>query len=183
MGKNSKKVVGRLEKITMVVTDWMGTPWSILLHTFFFIAIFGLKGLGMKYDQIMLVLTTVVSLEAIYLSLFIQMTVNRGATSIEEVSEDVEGIEHSVNRITNKVTSIEDDVDEISRDVDEIAEDVVQIQQEDAADQSEFVLEQTQLTLKDIQAKLHLVTETLASMKTEVDSLEKKHSSDQALVA
>ena len=174
MGKNNRKPVNRLEQASILITNWMGTPWSVLIHTLFFIIIFGLRFFGFDYDQIMLILTTAVSLEAIYLSLFIQMTVNRGATSIEEVSEDVEGIESSVKKINTKVASIEDDVDEISRDVDEIAEDVDQIQKEDAADTSEVVLAQAQLTLSDIQSKLQLMTETLASMKIEVDFLQNK---------
>jgi hypothetical protein len=41
---------------------------------------------------VLLVLTTLVSLEAIYLSIFIQMAVNRTAQSIKEVEEDFEEI-------------------------------------------------------------------------------------------
>ena len=72
---------------------------------------------GFSSSDILLVLTTIVSLEAIYLSIFIQMTVNKHAEELEEVSEDIE--------------EIQEDVDEIQKDVDEIQEDVEEIQAEE----------------------------------------------------
>ena len=41
----------------------------------------------------MLILTTIVSLEAIYLSIFIQMSVNHHSYRLDEVSEDIEDIQ------------------------------------------------------------------------------------------
>jgi len=98
-----------LEKISIAVTNWMGSPASILIHSIFFIAIFGLWFFGFGIDQIMLILTTAVSLEAIYLSLFIQMTVNRNTQSLAEVERGLD--------------EIEEDVEDISEDIDEIQED------------------------------------------------------------
>ena len=88
-----------LERISFKVTDWIGTPVSILLHSAFFVAIFFLYYLGFSVDKILLVLTTAVSLEAIYLSIFIQMTVNRHTVSLEDIEEEVEDISEDIEDI------------------------------------------------------------------------------------
>src|SRR5687768_8831185 len=86
-----------LEKISVKMTDWVGTPWSLLVHTILFAGVFSLRYFGFGTDYIMLVLTTAVSLEAIYLSIFIQMSVNRATDSLEEVEEDIEDIQEDVD--------------------------------------------------------------------------------------
>jgi hypothetical protein len=92
------------EKLSDKVTQNIGTPLSVLVHTFFFVGIFGLSKFGYKTEEILLILTTVVSLEAIYLGIFIQMTVNRQVAKLATVREDIK---------------------EISEDLDEISEDSV----------------------------------------------------------
>ena len=61
-------------------------------------------------DDVLLILTTAVSLEAIYLAIFIQMTVNRNTAALEAVEDDIE--------------EIAEDVEEVQKDVDEIAKKV-----------------------------------------------------------
>jgi len=68
----------------------------------------------------LLVLTTIVSLEAIYLAIFIQMTVNRQVRELAEVSGDVEDIQENLEEISQDVDEIQKDVDEIQEDVEEI---------------------------------------------------------------
>lgn len=85
-----------LENISFKLTEWIGTPLSLVIHTLLFVGIFSLRYLGVTPDYILLVLTTLVSLEAIYLSIFIQMTVNRNTQSLEEVEEDIEDIQEDV---------------------------------------------------------------------------------------
>lgn len=51
----------------------------------------------------MLVLTTIVSLEAIYLAIFIQMTVNRSVESLREVEEDIEELAEDVEEIAEEL--------------------------------------------------------------------------------
>lgn len=82
-----------LEKISFKLTDWVGTPISLIIHSLLFVGIFALRYLGVTTDYILLILTTAVSLEAIYLSIFIQMSVNRNTESLEEVEEDIEDIQ------------------------------------------------------------------------------------------
>lgn len=85
-----------LEKISFKLTEWVGTPISLIIHTLLFVGVFALRYFGVTADYILLVLTTLVSLEAIYLSIFIQMTVNRNTESLEEVEEDIEDIQEDV---------------------------------------------------------------------------------------
>lgn len=86
-----------LEKISFKLTDWVGTPLSLIIHTLLFFGIILLRYFGLTRDQILLILTTAVSLEAIYLSIFIQMSVNRATESLEEVEEDIEDIQEDSN--------------------------------------------------------------------------------------
>ncbi len=58
----------------------------------------------------LLILTTIVSLEAIYLSIFIQIAINKNTRSLEEVTEEME--------------EISDDIEEIQEDVEEIQEEI-----------------------------------------------------------
>jgi len=110
MGKVEKKLTKGTDKITRAV----GSIGSIIFHTLFFIASFGLYFFGIDLNLILMVVTTVVSLEAIYLAIFIQMSVNQHSITLEDVAEDID--------------EIQEDIDEIQEDVDEIQEDIDGIQ-------------------------------------------------------
>lgn len=94
-----------LETASVKFTEWIGTPYSIVLHTLLFIGIFLLQHFGFTTDQILLILTTAVSLEAIYLAIFIQMTVNRHAESLEDIEEDVEELSEDMDEIQSDTKS------------------------------------------------------------------------------
>lgn len=115
MVRIQRKGIKLVEQTSFKITKFIGTPTSIILHTIFFIAIFGLKFLGVGTDNILLILTTAVSLEAIYLSIFIQMSVNRTAEALEEVSEDVEDIQEDVEDIQEDVEEIHVKAKKITR--------------------------------------------------------------------
>lgn len=112
--------VNDIEKISIKVTKWIGTPWSIIVHTILFLGIFSLRFLGFRVEDILLILTTAVSLEAIYLAIFIQMTVNRTTVSLEEAKEDIEEIAEDVEDLEENVEDISEDVEDISEDIEEI---------------------------------------------------------------
>ncbi|HEY4522391.1 MAG TPA: hypothetical protein VJH91_02015 [Candidatus Paceibacterota bacterium] len=113
-----------VQKTALKITRWVGSPASITLHTIVFVVSFGLSFSGyISVDRMLLVLTTIVSLEAIYLAIFIQMTLNYTTQSIEEVAEDIE--------------EIQEDVGEIQEDVDELQEDVEEITEEEGAEEAE----------------------------------------------
>ena len=102
-------------------TKWIGSKQSLVFHTIFFILCFLLILAGYDTDTVLLFLTTLVSLEAIYLAIFIQMTVNNNTESLKEVEEDISEIHTEVDEISHDVSEISEDIDEIQADVDEIS--------------------------------------------------------------
>ena len=113
----------RMHKTALNVTRSIGSPESIAIHTALFVVSFTAVWAGwMSFDRMLLVLTTIVSLEAIYLSLFIQMTVNYTTASLSEVEQDID--------------EIQEDVGEIQEDIDELQEDVEEMSEEDKEDEA-----------------------------------------------
>ncbi len=159
MTKNSKKQQQEnpVERLAFKVIESIGSPFSIICHTLFFVAIFGLRLFGFTTDNILLILTTAVSLEAIYLSIFIQMTVNRNTKSLMEVEEDIDEIQEDVE-------GMEKDIDEIQEDIDEIQEDVDEIQEEDKQDEIED--NRTQEALTKIESGLQQLLADFERLKT-----------------
>ena len=102
----------KFEDFSKKITRWIGSPQSIVVHTVFFIAIFSLRFFDIPSADILLILTTLVSLEAIYLSIFIQMTVNKHGEELEEVSEDIGEIQEDVDEIQKDVVEIQEDFEE-----------------------------------------------------------------------
>lgn len=115
-----------IEKLSVVLTRWVGSTRSLIAHTVFFVVMMLLAISGVGFDKVLLILTTIVSLEAIYLSIFIQMSVNRQAKRLREVSEDIVEIQEDVEEI-------QEDVEEIQEDVEDITEDVGTYEKEDKA--------------------------------------------------
>ena len=159
-------------------TKSVGSRTSVILHTIFFTIMFALSFFGIKFDTVLLVLTTVVSLEAIYLSIFIQMTVNENTASLEEVEEDIEGIAEEVEEISEDIEEIQHDVDEIQEDVDEIAVDVDEIQhdvdeiQEDV-DEIEKDTDVEESTAQSDRRKLEEIEVVLKKLLDEVQNIKK----------
>ena len=106
----------RIDHLTNKLTAWIGTTSSILAHSVFFIGIFALKLFGVPLDTIMLILTTAVSLEAIYLAIFIQMTVNRHTESLEEVEDDIEEIQEDFRDLEDNVEGLSEGIDKIQEE-------------------------------------------------------------------
>lgn len=119
-----RKKVNQIDQISSWLTQSIGTNTSIVLHTLFFMGIFSLMIFSVSVDKILLILTTAVSLEAIYLAIFIQMTVNKTTTSLANVEEDIDDIQENVDDLQEDVDSLETNVKEISDDyIDDDAED------------------------------------------------------------
>jgi low affinity Fe/Cu permease len=135
----AKRPKEKLEEFAIAVTRFVGSLESIVIHSILFIASFIAVWAGLvPLDRMLLVLTTLVSLEAIYLSIFIQMTINYQAVSLEEVEQDID--------------EIQEDIDEIQEDVDEIQEDFEELSEEEKADEQRE--ESQQRTLVEIQKDL-----------------------------
>jgi uncharacterized protein YoxC len=104
------------------VISWVGSPASLVIHTAAFAACFAVSLAGWVGWALMLtVLTNVVSLEAIYLAIFIQFSVNQQAKSLKGVEEDVESIQEDVEELGGHVEDIKEDVEDIQEDIGEDA--------------------------------------------------------------
>ena len=123
------------------VITWIGSSQSLIVHTIFFVSIFivGFSGI-INPDYVFAFTTNILSIEAIYLAIFIQMTINKHSDDLEEVSGDIEELQEDVDEISEDVEEIQKDVEDISEDVEEIQKDVDEIQ-EDVEEISEDVEE------------------------------------------
>jgi peptidoglycan hydrolase CwlO-like protein len=105
------------ERAALMVIRWVGSTRSIAAHTALFILCFVAVYAGLiALDTMLLALTTVVSLEAIYLAIFIQMTVNLQSESIEEVEKDIDEIQEDIGELQENVEDISEDVEEMSEE-------------------------------------------------------------------
>ena len=106
-----------IEKRAESVTKWIGSTQSITVHTILFTTAFLLVIFSVvSFDRMLLALTTVVSLESIYLAIFIQMTINRQAEVIAEVESDIDDIQEDLDEIGGEMDEIIEDLDEWEED-------------------------------------------------------------------
>ncbi|MDD5083849.1 MAG: hypothetical protein PHT88_02830 [Candidatus Moranbacteria bacterium] len=174
MKKNEKmdiEVISRqegfFERLAFRAAKNLGSAWSLLIHTVLFVGIFSLRWAGLNVEQILLILTTIVSLEAIYMSIFIQMTVNRHSEGLSAVQEDIEDIQEDVEEISEDIEGIQEEVKEIGEDVDEISEDI-----EDISD--EIVEDEEDKHHHDVtNSKLEKIEETLHRLLSDIEGLKK----------
>lgn len=150
-----------IEKTALAITRVVGSPKSIIVHTILFVVSFLAAFSGyITFDRMLLILTTIVSLEAIYLAIFIQMTINYQGQDIAEVQEDVEEIQEDVEEITEDLGELQEDVEEISEDVEEMSDEVET--EEDAEERRKTEQKQT---LEEIQSDLRKLLEDIERLK------------------
>ncbi|MBO9618214.1 MAG: DUF1003 domain-containing protein [Niabella sp.] len=155
----------RLEHIADIATRWIGSTSSLLVHTLLFIVSFLLPALHITtFDKMLLVLTTLVSLEAIYLAIFIQMTVNKNSLDIENIQEDIEEIQEDVEEMQEDVEEIQEDVEEIQEDVEEL--------QENAEEEAPAVVAEP-YTISSADQKLEHIQQLLQQLQQEIEALKK----------
>lgn len=175
-----------LEKVTDGIMWWIGSIPSLIIHSLIFILAFCLPLFGwVDFDKMLLVLTTVLSLEAIYLAIFIQMSVNRSHEHIEDLKEDVTEIQEDIEDIQEDIEEISEDIDEISEDIDEIQEDIEDIaedeDEEDHSERAKNVMMKSNIsstkndikTLKEVISNLQQQLEKLRSAEDNPDTLPK----------
>ena len=132
------------------MTRWVGSVPSLLIHTLLFIGAFLLAIFHVaSWEMVLLTLTTIVSLEAIYLAIFIQFTVNRNTESLREVEEDID--------------EIQEDVEELGEDVDEIQEDIEELTEDDERDQERRSTQK--VTLEQLTSDVRRILEDLENLK------------------
>ncbi len=157
--KKKHKGTAFLERGAFAFISHIGSIGSIIAHSIIFLIFIFLGLAGADWNTLLLILTTVVSLEAIYLAIFIQMTVNQNTQSLAEVEEDIEEIQEDVDEIQKDIDVIQEDVDEIQEDVDDIAGDEKEAETHDR--------QQIQ-TLEKIQNELQQLAKTIATLRPPV---------------
>ncbi len=155
--KEQKKIKKPFEERIAI---WVGSKSSLYIHTTLFLSSFLLILLGVPADRVLLILTTIVSLEAIYLAIFIQMTVNKNTESLEEVEEGLDEIQEDIEGIQEDVEDIQEDVDEIQEDIDEIEEEVDDIEEGDNKRDR-----QVDDKFKSIDKQLEIILQEIKSLK------------------
>ena len=147
-----------LDKMADSVISWIGSTSSLVFHTLLFITSFLLPLFKVvEFEEMLLVLTTIVSLEAIYLSIFIQMSVNKSNKHIEVIKEDVNEIQEDIDEIQEDIDEIQEDIDEIQEDIDEIADDE---EEDEHKEKDQKVILKSNVSnnkqeIKELKAKIH----------------------------
>jgi peptidoglycan hydrolase CwlO-like protein len=118
-----------LQKIALAVVNWIGSPESVIVHTIIFVIAFASVLFNfLPFVTLLLILNTVISLEAIYLALFNQLAINYANEGIDAVGKDIDELQEDVEEIQEDVGEISEDVDELQEDVEEMSEDEVEEQ-------------------------------------------------------
>ena len=147
-----------LDKMADSVISWIGSTSSLVFHTLLFITSFLLPLFKVvEFEEMLLVLTTIVSLEAIDLSIFIQMSVNKSNKHIEVIKEDVNEIQEDIDEIQEDIDEIQEDIDEIQEDIDEIADDEDEDEHKEKAQKVilKSNVSNNKQEIKELKAKIH----------------------------
>ena len=147
-----------LDKMADSVISWIGSTASLVFHTLLFITSFLLPLFKVvDFEAMLLVPTTIVSLEAIYLSIFIQMSVNKSNKHIEVIKEDVNEIQEDIDEIQEDIDEIQEDIDEIQEDIDEIADDEDEDEHKEKAQKVilKSNVSNNKQEIKELKAKIH----------------------------
>ncbi len=153
----------RFEVVALKFTKWIGSPSSIICHTIFFIFCFSITFFGVAFERMLLFLTTVVSLEAIYLAILIQLTVNRNTADLVEVGKELDEIQEDVGEIQEDIDEMQEDVEEIQEDIDEIQDDVDDIEEGDTEEEKRD--KEIKQTVEGIQKALERLMQEIGSIK------------------
>ncbi len=158
-------------RVTERISRGVGSVTSLILHTVIFISSFGAVVFGLlDIETMLLVLTTILSLEAIYLAIFIQMTVNENTQSLREVEENIDEIQEDVEELGEDLDEIQEDIEEITEDMgeiqedlEEINEDIEELSEEDKEDEKRE--QQQAVNLEQLTASVRQILEDLEGMK------------------
>ncbi len=165
--KDSKTKAIELIPFEQRISKSIGSVMSLYIHTAVFVLSFLLIILGVSTEMVLLTLTTVVSLEAIYLSILIQIAVNKNTESLEEVEEDLGEIQEDLGEIADDVEDIQEDIDEIADDVEDIQEDIDEIEEEvdDIEEGDNKRDNEVNIKFKNIDEQLSLILQEIKNLK------------------
>jgi methyl-accepting chemotaxis protein len=166
----------RSDKPTVIerIIAWVGSLSSLIVHTILFLASFASVWLGLvSLNSMLLTLTTIVSLEAIYLAILIQITVNKNTASLREVEEDIDEIQEDVEELGEDVEDIQEDIEEISEDIDEIQEDVEEMSEEEEKEEQDRKDAKMRSDYKDRGDVLDKLTDDVRRILEELETLKR----------
>lgn len=174
-----KKINKQLESLAIGATRYIGTPISIIIHTVIFALFAFALWDGLDFNKTLLVWNTMVSLEAIYLALFIQLTVNKNTQSlegveedIEEIAEDVEGIEGDVEGLEGNLKRMRHNMKELEEDIEDISEDVDKIVVEESSEE-ELIHIQSNKSLKNIEKEILTLSTGILALRDDLEVLKR----------
>ncbi|HEV3245539.1 MAG TPA: hypothetical protein VG102_04240 [Candidatus Paceibacterota bacterium] len=146
-----------LQKIALAVVTWIGSAESVIAHTIIFVLGFATVFFNiLPLVTLLLILNTIVSLEAIYLALFNQLAINYANEGIDAVGKDIDELQEDVEEI-------QENVGEISEDVDELQEDVEEMTEEEQAEEAHKA--EQKRTLSDIQTDLRKLMQDIERLQ------------------
>jgi uncharacterized membrane protein len=154
----AEKIRDFTERLALHIISLLGSVASVIIHTILFVLLWIYTDFSF--------LTAVVSLEAIYLSILIQMSVNYQSKRLQSIQEDVEDIQENVEDIQENVEDIQENVEEIQEDVEEINEDEDEEEEEEEDEDDEDI--------KEINATMKIMQDMLEKLMKEVIELKKK---------
>lgn len=96
--------------------NWVGTTQSLIIHSIFFIIMLCLPIFGVNSSYSLLFLTMMVSLEAIYLNIFIQMGINRHADEQKQTRLVLSTVQETIEDVQETMEDVQEDVQEIMED-------------------------------------------------------------------
>jgi uncharacterized protein (DUF3084 family) len=151
------------------IVAWVGSIPSVLVHTGIFVGFFLITISNLfPRDTVLLVWNTAVSLEAIYLAIFIQFTVNRNTESLRGVEEDIDEIQEDVEELGEDLDEIQEDIEEMSEDVEEMQEDLEELSEEDAEEEKQQQAQQEHVRT------LEQLTDDIRGILNELENIKKK---------
>ncbi len=145
---------------------WIGSVPSLIFHSLVFLG-FLILVLSEVFprDLVLLIWNTIVSLEAIYLAIFIQFTVNRNTKSLQEVEEDIDEIQGDVDEIQEDVEDLGEDIEEIQEGIEEMSEDLEELSEDDA--EEERIARQHATNIDKLTADVRQLLKDLETLKSE----------------
>ncbi len=116
--KKKKKKKFLIKDIPDILVKWVGTTNSLIVHTLFFTLSFISHWIfNISFDLVLLILTTIVSLEAIYLAIFIQRSVNQQATRLTDVEDALDDVEESLDDVEESLDDVEESIDDVEESI------------------------------------------------------------------
>ena len=182
---NNLEKISLLEKVANKLMWWIGSIPSLIAHTIFFLLCFALPLFDIAdLDHMLLVLTTLLSLEAIYLAIFIQMSVNKSSEHIEDLKEDVEIIQEDIDEIQEDIEEIQEDIDEIQEDVEEIQEDVEEINDDEDDEDDEDHNERAKTVMlkskvSSNKSDIKFLKDKIAELENLIEAMKKQESTEE----